>query len=93
MSIAAAHDHGPKRFGAHFGAMFNVRLVLIFSFSSNYNILQADGSGSTVPWIRYNRVSLSAFPQMHDVSLQWRHDETRRKLGVFQPMTYMRLII
>ena len=34
---------------------------------------------------------LSAFRHVHDFSLQWRHDETRRKhqkkVHVFQPMT------
>ena len=76
-------NNGSKRFGAHFGALLNVRLVLIFHFLGITP--KVDGSCLTDFWITYNRVyrraavSLSAFPQMHDVSLQWRHDETRRK--------------
>ena len=83
MTMAAAHDNGSKRFGAHLGCIVEHQTCPYLSFS--FESLQVDGSGSTDLCKTYNRVyrarsrSLSAFPQMHDVSLQWRHDETRRK--------------
>ena len=58
MSMAAAHEYGSKRFGAHFGALLNLSLSFIF-----FELLQVDGSSSTDLWyIQQSLPSAQPFP-------------------------------
>ena len=97
MSMAAAHDNGSKRFGAHLGELFNVRLVLIFHFLLNYSKLtglaQRTFGRHTTEFTERAAVLSPHFPRCMMLVSSGATMKRDESLGVFQPMTYMRLMI
>ena len=85
-SKSAAHDHGPKSFGAHIGALdvWNTSACLSFPLRTpSQSVTEAGPLGNAKVTDLAGSLSPHFPTDMNNDSLQGRHNETRRKQTCF----------